>query len=277
VIFGLFGLSFGSFLNVLIDRLPKREKITGHSYCPHCKKRLLWYELIPLLSFFLLKGKCSSCKKPISLQYPVVELTTGILFPLTIYNYNSQITLIRQGFGGQTTCNLQNLLILSFLLLIVCCLIVVFVSDLKYYIVPDEIIYSAIFFAFCYQIVSNLRSPISNISNLLSSLRFPFLSAIGAVIFFLVILLVTKGKGMGLGDVKIAAFMGLFLSFPNVLVALFLAFLAGSIVGIILIIFRKKTLKSKIPLAVFLSPATYIIFFWGQKIIERYLSIFKYY
>ena len=266
VIFTLFGLCFGSFLNVLIDRLPKREKITGRSYCPHCKKKLNWYELIPLLSFIFLKGKCSACKKPISLQYPLVELATGILFPLTIYTYNLQLT----------TYNLQNFLTLCCLLLVVCCLIVIFGSDVKYYIVPDEIIYSAIFFALCYQIISNIQDFKSNFFKLFSALYPSFLSAIGAAVFFLLILFVTKGKGMGLGDVKIATFMGLFLSFPNILVALFISFLSGSIVGLILIALKKKTLKSKIPLAAFLSPSTYIIFFWGGKIIERYLTFFKY-
>ena len=266
VIFALFGLCLGSFLNVLIDRLPKREKITGRSYCPHCKKKLNWYELIPLLNFVFLKGKCSACKKPISLQYPLVELATGILFPLTIYTYNLQLT----------TYNLQNFLTLCCLLLVVCCLIVIFGSDVKYYIVPDEIIYSAIFFALCYQIISNIQDFKSNFFKLFSALYPSFLSAVGAAVFFLLILFVTKGKGMGLGDVKIATFMGLFLSFPNILVALFISFFSGSIVGLILIALKKKTLKSKIPLAAFLSPSTYIVFFWGGKIIERYLTLFKY-
>ena len=266
VIFTLFGLCFGSFLNVLIDRLPKREKITGRSYCPHCKKKLNWYELIPLLSFIFLKGKCSACKKPISLQYPLVELATGILFPLTIYTYNSQLT----------THNSQSFLILFCLLSITCCLVVIFGSDVKYYIVHDEIIYSAIFFALCYQIISNIQDFKSNFFKLFSALYPSFLSAVGAAVFFLLILFVTKGKVMGLVDVKIATFMGLFLSFPNILVALFIAFFSGSIVGLILIALKKKTLKSKIPLAAFLSPSTYIIFFWGGKIIERYLTFFKY-
>jgi len=266
VIFTLFGLCFGSFLNVLIDRLPKREKITGRSYCPHCKKKLNWYELIPLLSFIFLKGKCSACKKPISLQYPLVELATGILFPLTIYTYNSQLT----------THNLQSFLTLCCLLSITCYLVVIFGSDVKYYIVPDEIIYSAIFFALCYQIISNIQDFKSNFFKLFSALYPSFLSAVGAAVFFLLILFVTKGKGMGLGDVKIATFMGLFLSFPNILVALFISFFSGSIVGLILIALKKKTLKSKIPLAAFLAPATYIVFFWGGKIIERYLTLFKY-
>jgi len=266
VIFTLFGLCLGSFLNVLIDRLPKREKITGRSYCPHCKKKLNWYELIPLLSFVFLKGKCSACKKPISLQYPLVELATGILFPLTIYTYNSQLT----------THNLQSFLTLCCLLSITCYLVVIFGSDVKYYIVPDEIIYSAIFFALCYQIISNIQDFKSNFFKLFSALYPSFLSAVGAAVFFLLILFVTKGKGMGLGDVKIATFMGLFLSFPNILVALFISFFSGSIVGLILIALKKKTLKSKIPLAAFLAPATYIVFFWGGKIIERYLTLFKY-
>ena len=260
VLSGLLGLCIGSFLNVLIDRLPKKERITGRSYCPYCKKKLAWYELIPLFSFIFLGGKCSSCKKPISLQYPLVEFATGILFALTTCSSSSQLS----------TFNLQNFLVLCCLLLIISCLIVISVSDFKYYIVSDEIIYPAIFLALVYQIISNIQYLISDSCNLLSTIQYPLLSALGAAAFFLLILLVTRGKGMGIGDVKISAFIGLFLSFPNILVALFLAFFSGSVIGLILVALKKKKLKSKLPLATFLAPATYIAFFWGERIIEWY-------
>lgn len=252
---GLLGLCIGSFLNVLIDRLPKDEKISGRSYCPYCKKKLAWHELIPIFSFIFLKGKCSSCKKTISLQYPLVELATGILFSFTGYSLQF------------ITWESQNFLVLFFLLCLVSCLIVIFFTDLKYYIVPDEIIYFAIGTAFFYQIYQAYNT--NQFNNLIN----PFLSAIGAGIFFLSLVFLTKGKGMGLGDVKISAFMGIFLSFPKILVALFLAFSFGSMIGLILVLLKKKGLQSKVPLGCFLAPATFIAFFWGEKMVDWYLNI----
>lgn len=252
---GLFGLSLGSFLNVLIDRLPTNEKISGRSYCPYCKKKLAWYELIPLLSFIFLKGKCSFCKKTISLQYPLVELATGILFIFTAHNL--QLTVQEP----------QGLLGLFFLLCLVSCLIVIFSTDLKYYIVPDEVIYFAIGLTLCYQIYQAYTT------NQFNNLFFALLSAIGAGMFFLFLFFLTKGKGMGFGDVKISAFMGIFLSFPKILVALFLAFFSGSVIGLMLVVLGKKTLKSKVPLGCFLAPATFVAFFWGEKIVDWYLNI----
>lgn len=264
ILFSLLGLCVGSFLNVLIYRLPKREKVNGRSYCPYCKKSLKWHELIPVLSFILLKGKCSSCKKPISLQYPLVELMTGFLFFLTSYNHYFGLQFMNFDF--------LNLLTLFFLLGITSCLIVIFVSDFRYYMVPDEIIYSAIFFSLIYQTLFNLQISKIDLSSLLSLFKYPILSALGATIFFLLIIIVTKGEGMGLGDAKVAFFMGLFLSYPNIIIALFITFLSGSIIGLILIAFKKKNMKSKLPLATFLSPATYIVFFWGENIINFYVD-----
>jgi len=262
VLLGLFGICVGSFLNVLIDRLPKKEKISGRSYCPSCKRTLKWHELIPLFSFFLLKGECSSCKKSISLQYPLVEFTTGALFILTTYIYSLQFTIF----------TLQRFLALFWLLLIVCCLIVIFVSDLKYFIVPDEITYSAVFLAFIYQISSSFQFSRPDSNHLFFIIKYSVLSALTAASFFLLILIITKGKGMGLGDAKIAFFMGLLLSYPNILLALFITFFSGSLVGLILIVLKKKKMKSKIPLATFLAPATYVAFFWGEEIVNLYVN-----
>ena len=140
----LFGLALGSFLNCVIYRLERGESfLEGRSYCPHCQHILNWSDLIPLFSFLILKGKCRYCQKKISLQYPLVELATGILFVLTAYNL--QLTIY----------NLQDLFVVSYLLLVVNCLLVIFVYDLKHYIIPDKIIYPAIAVAFLYQIISN--------------------------------------------------------------------------------------------------------------------------
>ncbi len=255
----IFGLCIGSFLNVLIDRLPKEESIFGRSYCPHCHKTLKWYELVPVLSFIFLRRKCSECKKPISFQYPLVEITTGLLF-LLIFNFQFSI------FNEFSIFNLQNVLLLGCQLFVVSCLIVIFMSDLKYMIVPDEIVYSGMVIALIYQFINWKNGQ-------LLDWKEPLFAGIGASLFFLLLILITKGKGMGFGDVKIAAFMGFFLSWPNILVALLLAFFSGALVGLILIATKKKGMKSEIPFGCFLAPATLIALFWGETLINWYLGI----
>ena len=124
----LFGLLFGSFLNSVIYRLEIGGSfLKGRSYCPHCKHKLIWQDLIPVLSFLFLKGKCRYCQKPISWQYPLVELATGFIFLLFFL----------------TSLNLNNFTYV-YLLIMSCFLIIVFVYDLKHYIIPDKIIYPAI-------------------------------------------------------------------------------------------------------------------------------------
>jgi leader peptidase (prepilin peptidase)/N-methyltransferase len=231
----IFGLIIGSFLNSVIYRLEvEQSPLRGKSYCPKCKHILKWQDLIPVLSFIILKGRCRYCQKSISFQYPLVELATGILFVL-IFN------------------QFPILLFSIFYFLISSFLIVIFIYDLKHYLIPDKIIYPAII-----------------IAGIFNFQLFSILSALGAALFFGILVLITRGRGMGIGDIKLAFLMGLILGFPNILVALFLAFFLGSIIGIGLILFKKKSLKSKIPFAPFLIIGTFFALFWGENIINWY-------
>jgi len=244
----LFGLAVGSFLNCVIYRLEISSSfMKGRSFCPHCKHTLSWQDLIPVFSFVFLRGRCRYCSQKISLQYPLVELAAALLFVLVFQYF---------GLGPE----------LFFLLLISSFLIVIFVYDLKHYIIPDSMVFSAIIAAFLYQIFY---------SGQLSwdSLYLPFLSAVGASGFFLAIALISRGKWMGLGDVKLAFFMGLMLDWPNILLALFLSFLIGAIIGLGLIFKRRKTMKSEMPFGPFLIAGTLIALFWGEAIIEWYLQL----
>jgi len=262
----LFGLVMGSFLNCIIYRLQTGEGfLKGRSFCPHCRHALSWQDLIPVFSFLILKGKCRYCQKPISWQYPLVELATGIIFLLIVWNLEFGICL---EFG------IWNLL---FYLLISCFLIIIFVYDLKHYIIPDAVIYPAIAIAFLYQLFRMLNFVNWNlfgIWNVESGILRPISSAFLASLFFLAIVFLSQGKWMGLGDVKLAFLMGLFLGFPNILVALFLAFFIGAIIGIGLIISGKRTLKSEVPFGPFLITGTFIALFWGNQITNWYLSLF---
>ena len=153
-----------------------------------------------------------------------------------------------------------------YLLVISCMLIIIFVYDLKHYIIPDKIIYPAIALALIYNFyqfaINNQQLAMSN-----------FLAAIFASAFFFSVVLISKGRWMGWGDPKLVFFMGLLLGFSNILVALFIAFLFGAIIGIGLIIFRKKTFKSEVPFGPFLITGTLIALFWGKEIINWYLHL----
>jgi prepilin signal peptidase PulO-like enzyme (type II secretory pathway) len=251
----IFGLITGSFLNSIIYRLQTGESfLFKRSYCPNCKHQLSWQDLIPLFSFLALRGKCRYCQKSISLQYPLVELATGILFVLVL-NYES-------GIMNYGLFNLENILASLFMILASCFLIIIFVYDLKHYIIPDKIIYPAIAIALLYNLLYSYF-----IINTIYA-------AFGAAAFFLVIVLISRGKWMGVGDIKLAFFMGLFLGWPNILAALFLAFFIGAIIGVGLIASRRKTLKSAVPFGPFLVVGTFIALFWGQSIINWYLNLF---
>ena len=262
----LFGISIGSFLNVLVDRLPKNESpFGGRSHCEHCKHKLSGLDLIPLLSFFLLKGKCRYCHKKLSYYYPVVELTTGILFAITaIFALNNfQFSI----FNFQSNLNFQiSIFQLSFLifhLFLISSLIVIFFTDIKYGIIPDKITYPAILISFLF-LMSDTKYLILN--------TLP--SAVGAFLFFFLLFVVTRGRGMGFGDVKYAFLMGLVLGFPNIITALYIAFLTGALISLILVVWGKKKLKgTTIPFGPFLVLGTVVCLFWGDTITQYAITL----
>jgi len=260
-VFG-FGLCIGSFLNCVVYRLEQNKNLKGRSFCPHCKHTLKWLDLIPVFSFLYLCGKCRYCHKKISIQYPLVELVTGILFVLILSFSDVGLHL-----GSPT-----SFLNLAFLFYIASSLIVIFVYDLKHYLIPDKVLFPAIAAAFVYRLFENFVSLPSYL-----------LAAVIASGFFLAIFLASAGRWMGFGDVKLAVLMGFLLGFPNILAGLFLAFFFGAIIGVILMVFpfgsaqggNKKGLKSEIPFGPFLITGTFTALFWGKEIIQWYLQLFQ--
>lgn len=260
----LFGLIVGSFLNCVIYRLQvRRSFLIGRSICPQCKHKLSFLDLIPLFSFLALRGRCRYCRKPISLQYPLVELATGALFILIIFWHLS--------FGFALTFELWALLTLCFMLCVSCFMIVILAYDLKHLIIPDNVLCPAIAITLVYRFVEILFR-YSSFEILLSDY---LLSAVIAAGFFLVIYFLSRGRWIGLGDVKLAVLLGLVLGFPKILVGLFLSYLIGGIIGIGLIIAKKKGLKSEVPFAPFLIISTFITLFWGEQIINWYLGLIR--
>lgn len=278
----LLGLCIGSFLNcVVYRRLPasadsygeaRQEKsLGGRSFCPQCRRTLAWYDLFPVFSFVFLGGKCRYCKKKISWQYPVVEAATALIF-LLIFNFSA--------LGGPASG--WQFLNLAFLFYVASALIVIFVYDLKHYLIPDKVLFPAIIVAFIYRLFEIFEFRIWNlfrISDLGFRIYAPLLNYFYAALigfgFFLAIFLISRGRWMGFGDVKLAVLMGFLLGFPNILVALFLAFFFGAIIGIILMLLQRKGLKSEIPFGPFLILGTFIAMLWGGEIINWYLTLFK--
>jgi len=242
----ILGLSVGSFLNVVICRLKTKETIIfNRSYCPKCRVILKWYDLIPVLSFLLQRRRCRYCKKKISWQYPVVEISTGLLFCLI---FNLQFTIFN----------------LIYYFIIISFLIIIFVYDLKHYIIPNRIVYPGIIISLLYLLFIAY-----------DSLFLYLLSAFIASGFFLALVLVSKGKWMGLGDVKLAFLMGLILGWPSILLALFLSFLSGAVIGVGLIVFGKKGFKSQIPFGPFLAGSTILIMFYNLHLTDSGQTLFQ--
>lgn len=236
------GVCIGSFLNVLIDRLPQERSIGGRSYCEHCRHKLLWYDLVPLISFLLLKGKCRYCKYKIPSVIPVIEVITGVLF-------------ISSWFFVQSPSLFSKILYLG----LISCVIVIFFADVKYQIIPDSI--QVAFFVFICAIFLMQGFPIQFFIN-------QFLAGIMVMSPILLIFLITKANGMGFGDVKLAFNIGFFLGIVAGLMALYVAFVVGAIFGIFLMIMKKKKLKSTIAFGPFLIIGIVVMFFWQNNILE---------
>lgn len=249
----IIGVIFGSFLNVVIYRLnpaPQlRGGVFGRSACLHCKTQLRWYDLIPILSFTYLCGKCRYCNKKISWQYPIVEILSGLIW----------VGIFYKSFGFQSIFNLQFLNSLNFFyyIFIFSILLIIAVYDYKWQIIPDKIIFPTIFIALIYNL---FQSP--NIEIFLWLL----LTAIAAFLFFFSIYFFSKGRAMGFGDAKLAFLIGLLLNTILSITAFILAFIIGAVFGIILLIFTDKTLKSQIAFGPFLIIGMTISFFLSDFI-----------
>lgn len=254
----IFGAAIGSFLNVVILRTHIGKTLGGRSECPDCHHQLSTPDLIPILSYLLLSGKCRYCRHKLSIQYPLVELSTAILFTLA-FLVSSQILT--------STLNIPNLLSLIFNLFIVSVLIVITVTDLRWGIIPDNIVLPASLVVFVYQIVLNFfLTPDYRL------FIFNLAAALGIGLFFLLLILVTKGKGMGGGDLKLSIFIGLALGWPLAILAIFLGFLTGAIGSVMLLILGKKGLKSSIPFGPFLALGALLVMLLGRQVLEIYFK-----
>ena len=244
----IFGAMVGSFLNVCIFRLPNEESIIWPgSHCPHCKNAIKFYDNIPLVSYFLLRGRCRYCKGSISLQYPLVEGITAL---------SSLILIIK--FGP----SLSYLVYFAF----VSALIVITVIDLYHQIIPDVISLPGIGVG----LLVSLIIPQITFSNSLIGVL------LGGGSLFLVATLyqwLFKREGMGGGDVKLLAMIGAFLGWKAVILTILLSSLIGSVTGITIMVLKGKNFKYAIPFGPFLSLGAVISLFYGENIINWYLYL----
>jgi leader peptidase (prepilin peptidase)/N-methyltransferase len=246
----VYGLLIGSFLNVLIYRIPREESIAfPGSHCPECSHKLSWYDNIPVLSYIMLRGKCRYCNTKISLKYPLIEAANAIIY-IVIYIY----------FGWS--------LDFIFYALIASALIAIFMIDLKEQVIPDSLVLSIL--------VIEVIHKLSNYFVFGKSLHL-LDSLLGLIIaggLFLLIVLISKG-GMGGGDVTLIGALGFVLGLKGILLTIYFSFILGAIISIFLLATGLKTRKDPIPFGPFIILGFFIVLLWGNGIISWYFDILK--
>lgn len=245
----LFGLAIGSFLNVVIARLPERRSLwRPGSACPDCGAPIAWYDNVPLLSFLALRGRCRACGGAISWRYPVVEVLTGALFLAAWLAFGPTV---RFAAGAA----------------LLAALIAITAIDLQHQIIPDAITLPGIVAGVLSRVGTG---PVSWIDPLIGI-------AVGAGVFVAIILgyaLVVGGEGMGLGDAKLGAMLGAFLGWKALLVSLFVAVTAGGVLAIVLLATGLRGRRDPIPFGPFLALGGATGLFYGERVVAWYVSGF---
>jgi len=252
VIFVLLGMIVASFLNVCADRLPAGQSLVyPPSHCPACSRRLAAKDLIPIFSYLWLRGRCRYCKAPIPRRVLWVEIATAALFGLAYWQYGLSIEL-------------------PIALFYISLFMVIFVIDFEHGLILNKIVYPALVVALLLSVFFTIFLP--DVSIVPSIARAAIGGGIGFVLFLLVAI-VSRG-GMGLGDVKLAALIGLATGFPLVIVALLMGIILGGLVAVILLGFKIRKRKEAIPFGPFLAVAAVVTLLWGSDIFSWYLGIF---
>jgi len=255
IIFFVFGLIIGSFLNVVIIRLNTQKSFGGRSGCMVCMNQLTWYELVPVFSYLFLRGRCKNCKTKISIQYPLVELVTGIIFAVLFFKFQNVFFLDTLKFSFTY----------AYYAVMFSLLVVIATYDLKHKIIPDTLSLFLGILAFMGLFFFDANNSFQFHLHIPSLLD--FLSGIVMSAFFAFFWLVSRGAWMGLGDAKLSFGLGWLLGFSMMLSGLVISFWIGAIFGIALVIFSKKHgMKSEIPFAPYLVLGTLIAFIFELHI-----------
>ncbi len=256
----IFGVVWGSFLNVVIFRTTHgTSPLSGRSVCPKCHKQISWKHNIPLVSFFLLHGRCAYCHKKISWQYPVVEFLTGILFVWWFIIGQSFFAL-----SGGPWMVLQPV----FWLLVGMLLLVVFFADLRFGLIPDSISLLLLVSVLFYRIGLVGFGHMEPLD-----LARAILAGLVLMAFFWSLWFMTKGRGFGFGDVKLAPSLGLLLGWPRIIPGVFSAFIIGAVVGVGVILAGKKKFGQTIPFGPFLVLGVAAGLLFGNQIWSWYWGL----
>ena len=244
---GALGMIVGSFLNVCIHRLPLRESVMWpSSRCPHCRVELKPYDNIPVLSYLLLRGRCRSCGNPISVQYPIIELSTGVVFLAAFALFEPPLLYQR--------------------LLFACAMVVLFMIDLEHRILPDVITLPGIILG----LVFSFFLPPGWLASLIGLVvGGGSLWLMGEIYFRL-----RHEEGMGFGDVKMLAMIGAFLGWKLMLLTLVLSSFIGSVVGVALIVLKRGDMKYALPFGTFLAVGALVAAVAGERIVNWYASFY---
>lgn len=250
VIFALLGLAVGSFLNVCIDRLPLNKSIVfPPSHCEACQHKLAAKDLIPVFSYLRLRGRCRYCKAAVPRRLFWVELATALIFALLSWHYGLSPALGIMAFYA-------------------CLFIIIFVIDLEQGLILNKVVYPGMVVAFLLALY-----PWPWLTQSIG-MRVAYAALGGGIGFalFLLIALVSRG-GMGWGDVKLAALIGLATGFPLVFLAIIMGAILGGIVAVALVIAKRRKRRETIPFGPFLALATMITLMWGNNILSWYLGL----
>lgn len=235
------GAVVGSFLGMLTYRLPRGLALTGRSRCDKCGSQIRWRDNIPVFGYFKLKGRCARCRRPFSFRYPLVEFATALGF-------------LAAGFLAKSSWELVFLLVFTTLSL------ALLVVDLEFKILPDVLTCTLGIFVLIF--LFSLPSPLMFTRIIVGFLVF---------LFFLAIFLVTRGRGMGFGDVKISFVLGSLLGgYPEVLTWLFISFCSGALVGVVLLVLGKARLKTELAFGPYLLVGAWVTYVWGEVILGWY-------
>jgi leader peptidase (prepilin peptidase)/N-methyltransferase len=244
----LIGLIVGSYLNVLIHRIPAgKSTVLPRSRCPYCSGAIRFYDNLPVLSYLLLRGRCRHCKAPISFRYPAIEVITAALFVAVVYRFG-----IRP--------------VLAPALVFVCLMVLLAAIDVEHFLLPDKITMPGILVGLALQFWNPTTTLLDAIVGVL----------VGAGLLILVInfwFWLRGDEGMGLGDVNMLALIGAFLGWQGVLTTLFLATLSGALVGLLLLAVGKLGLQSRLPFGLFLALGGIVSLFMGEALYAHYTGL----
>lgn len=282
----IFGLGIGSFINVVTMRYKEEGSVFGshivygRSHCPKCSRVLSWFDLIPVISYFVLLGKCRTCYAKLSIQYPLIEILTGLIFVSIPYYFFVYQKVIFMDVSTNFLIVYSVIWVMVFLFLLI-----IGIIDYLKYIVPDELVVLIAVLGIAWLISLAL-------SNNFGTFKGSFMGANAEIFelrnnlwinhlvgFVLGLLLIgtiffgTKGRAIGFGDVKLFGALGILFGYPDILLVFFLSFITGAIVSLPLLIRKLKGMKDYVPFAPFIILASFSVYYFGSDIMRIYFQV----